>query len=516
MRKLKAINDQENRKAGSMTGSIGPVMANQGEPFFFAGVGVSAGGLEALETFFSSMPPDAGIAFIVIQSLSPDYKSHMVELLSKRTAMPVKPAENGLVVEANTVYLIPPKKNPTIFKGKLLLGEPDHSKGQSLPIDVFLQSLADDQGGKAIGIILSGTESDGARGIRAVKERGGMVVVQAEESTNFKAMPRAVFSTELADFILTPERMPEKLVSFVSRPRTAGTELPQPRLSDKDELTRIFAIIRERTKVDFTFYKPSTVVRRIERRMSVNQIEDVRDYVRLLENRAGEVITLYKELLIGVTRFFRDSEVFGELETNYVPKLLENCEDREVRFWVAGCSTGEEAYTLAILARECMERIGKRLDIKLFATDIDRDAIQIASNGIYPESIVADLPPLLLSKYFHYKEEQYQIDRTIREMVVFAQHNLVKDPPFTDIDLLSCRNLLIYLQPVLQYKALEFMNFSLNTDGILILGTSETIGEMDDAFECLHHKFRIYRSRGRHRGRSDGQYVPTLPEMRSP
>jgi two-component system CheB/CheR fusion protein len=483
-------------------------------PIYYVGVGASAGGLEALESFFTPMPADSGMAFIVIQHLSPDYKSMMVELLSKRTAMPVRRAEEGMLVEANSVYLIPPKKNLSIFHGKLLLSESDHSRGLNLPIDVFLRSLADDQGDKAIGVILSGTGSDGVRGIRAIKETGGMVMVQSEESARFDGMPRAAISTGLADFILAPDEMPPRLLSFSRHPYAAKTDRPQTLLSDEDGMTRIFALLRERTRVDFTFYKPSTVVRRIERRMTVNQIHDLRDYVKFMESYSGEVMSLYRELLIGVTSFFRDREVFDELETHYLPQLFERMETREVRFWVAGCSTGEEAYSLAMLSREILGNLGKRLDIKIFATDIDRDAILRASSGIYPESIAADLSPKYLTRYFHRREDHYQIDRSIREMVVFAQHNLIKDPPFTNIELVSCRNLLIYLQPVLQRKAMELMNFSLNPQGILLLGSSETTGEMAELFEPLHQKFKLYASKGKRRPTSNGPEFSTVPEVR--
>ena len=311
-----------------------PSKSDPSAPIYYVGVGASAGGLEALEAFFSPMAPDSGLAFIVIQHLSPDYKSMMVELLSKRTAMPVRRAEEGMRVEANSVYLIPPKKNLSIFHGKLLLSESDHSRGLNLPIDVFLRSLADDQAEKAIGVILSGTGSDGVRGIRAIKEAGGMVMVQSEESAKFDGMPRAAISTGLADFILPPDEMPAKLLSFARHPYAAKVDRPQTLLSDEDRLTRIFALLRERTRVDFTFYKPSTVIRRIERRMTVNQIHELRDYVKFMESYSGEVMTLYRELLIGVTSFFRDREVFDELETQYLPALFER--DREAGRSVSG------------------------------------------------------------------------------------------------------------------------------------------------------------------------------------
>jgi two-component system CheB/CheR fusion protein len=467
-------------------------------PTYFVGIGASAGGLEALETFFSSMPTDTGLALIVIQHLSPDYKSLMVELLSKRTAMPVRRAEEGMLVEPNTVYLIPPKKVLKIFHQKLLLTDIDPGKGINLPIDIFLRSLAEDQGEKAVGIILSGTGSDGVRGCRAIKEAGGMVMAQSPESAKFDGMPRAAIDTGLVDVVLPPEEMPSRLVGFLRRPFTTPADRSSLLLPDEDGLTRIFSLLREQSKLDFTFYKPSTVLRRIERRVSVCQCADLREYVRLMESKPSEVTTLYRELLIGVTSFFRDREVFDLLAGNYLTELLRNAEPQdEIRFWVAACSSGEEAYTLAILALECMEQLQRNVNIKIFATDVDRDAVLRAGNGVYSESIAADLPPGILGKYFTHRNNQYHVQRKVREMVVFAPHNLIKDPPFTNIDVMSCRNMLIYLQPVLQQKVFEFFNFSLKPKGLLLLGTSETPGDMSDYFEPLHNKFKIYRSRGR-------------------
>jgi two-component system CheB/CheR fusion protein len=465
-------------------------------PSHIVGIGASAGGLEAIETFFKSMPPNSDLAFVVIQHLSPDYKSLMVELLTKKTQMPVHRAEDGMEVLAGNIYLIPPRKNLTIFHGKLLLNDKVNNQGINLPIDIFLRSLAEDQGEQAIAIILSGTGSDGTRGVRAIKEMGGMVMVQSEESAKFDGMPKAAAATGVADFILPPEAMPDQLLAYVAHPYVSGGKHADLLLRETDGLTKLFAILREATKVDFTYYKPSTITRRIERRMSVNQVGDFEEYVSYLQNYPAEVITLYRDLLIGVTSFFRDPEAMSELEERWLPDLFSRITTREIRFWVAGCSTGEEAYTMAIIAKEVMEKLGISRDLKIFATDIDRDALAVASTGIYPEGIIADLTPRIAGKYFYHKEEKLQVVRHLREMVVFAQHNLIKDPPFTNIDLISCRNLLIYLQPVLQRKVFEMFNFSLNPQGVLFLGTSESTGEMNDFFEPLHQKHKIFRSRG--------------------
>jgi two-component system CheB/CheR fusion protein len=483
-------------------------------PSHYVGIGASAGGLEAIESFFTNIQPVSGLAFIVVQHLSPDYKSLMVELLSKKTAMPVHRAEDGMLVLPNNVYLIPPKKNLTIFHGKLLLSEQDYSRGINLPIDVFLRSLAEDQAEKAVAIILSGTGSDGMRGVRTVKECGGIVMVQDEETAKFDGMPRAAISTGLADYILSPDKMPEQLLAFSKHPYVTNTERSETLLSDEDGLTRIFALLREKCKIDFTYYKPSTVTRRIERRMTINQTDTIKDYLNFMLSYPGEVVALYRELLIGVTCFFRDQGAFDYLAEVILPEIFRNTGKREVRFWVAACSTGEEAYSLAILAKECQERLGVHHDVKIFATDIDRDAIHFAASGSYPESIAADISPRFLSKYFHKRDDNFQISRSIREMVVFAQHNLIKDPPFTNIDLLSCRNILIYLQPVLQRKVMDFFNFSLSPGGVMFLGSSETTGEMGDYFDPLEQKFKFYRARGRVRQTGDAIHLPSVTDTR--
>ncbi len=463
----------------------------------YVGIGASAGGLEAIEAFFSRMPEDSGLAFIVIQHLSPDYKSLMVELLSKKTKIPVHRSVDGMEVKPNNIYMIPPKKNLSIFHGRLVLKEKDNTRGVNLPIDIFLRSLAEDKAERAIAIILSGTGSDGTRGVRAIKEQGGMVMVQDETSSKFNGMPRAAISTGVADFILSPKEMPDQLMAYVGHPYVVRNKPSESLLNDESGLTRIFAELREKTRVDFTYYKPSTITRRIERRMTVNQIDRLSDYVMHLEKYPVEVMTLYKELLIGVTSFFRNPKAMEVLMADSMTRLIDQTKNREIRFWVTACSTGEEAYTIAILAKEAMEKLGVARDVKIFATDLDRDAVIHAGNGIYPESIAADLTPKMLGKYFYRKEENYQIARHIREMVVFAQHNLVKDPPFTKIDMISCRNLLIYLQPILQQKVMEMFNFSLNPGGVLFLGNSETIGDMSDCFETVDQKHKIYRCTGK-------------------
>jgi len=306
----------------------------------YVGIGASAGGLEAIQTFFQNMQPLSSLAFVVVQHLSPDYKSLMVELLSKKTSIPVFRAEDGMEVTSNSIYLIPPKKNLKIFHRKLLLSDQDQAKGLNLPIDLFLRSLAEDQGEKSAAVILSGTGSDGMRGIRAIKEQGGIVLVQNEKSAKFDGMPRSAISTGLADFILPPEKMPNQLISYIKHPYSTKENRHEKVLEDEGGITKILSLIRERFKADFTFYKPSTVNRRIERRMTFNQILDIRDYADFAFRNPSETATLYRELLIGVTSFFRDPNVFELLKEKWLPPLLKNPDQHEYRFWTAGCSTG--------------------------------------------------------------------------------------------------------------------------------------------------------------------------------
>lgn len=476
-------------------------MANKNEPanpFYIVGIGASAGGLEALEQFFENIPSDCNIAFIVIQHLSPDYKSLMVELLSKRTELAVVQATDGISLEPNCIYLIPPKNNMTIFHGKLFLSERSHKHVLNLPIDIFLRSLAEDRGEYAIGVILSGTGSDGTRGIRAIKEAGGMVMVQDEESAKFDGMPRSAISTLLVDYILPPEKMGETLLKFIKHPYVTKKDAMTDKITEnEDHIARILSIIRSRTGVDFTYYKRNTIIRRIERRISINQVDHIEDYLHYLYESENEVNILYKELLIGVTKFFRDGDAFDALKNKVFPKLFKSARNKSIiRVWVAGCSTGEEAYSLAIFLQEYMEANDIKYDIKIFATDIDKTAIEIASIGNYPTSIAADVSVERLQRYFVKNGDSYQVIRPVREMVIFAPHNLVKDPPFHRIDLITCRNLLIYLQPVLQKKVMSYFHFALNHDGYLFLGNSETVGDLADMFSIVDSKGKIYAYKG--------------------
>ena len=466
------------------------------QPRYIVGLGASAGGLEALQAFFSNMPQDSGLAFVVVQHLSPDYKSLMAELLAKQSTMKVNVAGNGMEIRANEVYVTPPKQNVMVRDGKLQLQEQDHRSQHTLnfPIDTFFHALADDCGDRAIAIVLSGTGSDGTRGVRAIKGKDGMVMLQDLETAKFDGMPRSAASSGVADFILPPEQMPKQLLAFIEHP-VAQRHLNDESTQDISELNRVLRLIHNHGGIDFNQYKPSTVIRRIERRMTINQFDTIKEYDAFLRETPKEVEQLFRELLIGVTKFFRDREAFGLMQTSVIPELLENLgEDRSIRVWVPGCSTGEEAFSYAILILEEIEKRGLQdVEVRIFGTDIDRQALDFASSGIYPESIAADVDRDLLEKYFTRHNENYHVSRRLRETVVFAQHNLLKDPPFTKMDIASCRNLLIYIQPAVQRKILSLLHFSLKRNGTLMLGSSESIGDFAEYFETVNSKWKIYR-----------------------
>ncbi|MFQ3546828.1 MAG: CheR family methyltransferase [Termitinemataceae bacterium] len=455
------------------------------------GLGASAGGLEALRDFFKAMPLHSGLAFVVIQHLSPDYKSLMDELLARETKIPIKVADNGMPLSPDTIFLLPPRKNITIFHNRLYLEDQENRKRLNLPIDIFFRSLALDKGKHAIGIVLSGTGSDGMLGIRSIKEAGGMVMAQDERSAKFDGMPKSAIATGLVDYILPPDKMPEALMSFVKHPfMRQNKTLDGAVLENMDTLTRIILLLRDYSGIDFSYYKETTLVRRLERRVSINRNETLEEYLVYLRESDKEKEILLRELLIGVTRFFRDAEAFEALRKKVMPILAGR---KSLRIWSAGCSTGEEVYSLAMIVNEYLESSGKTCDVKIFATDIDRLSIEQAGKGFYPDSVMADVDPALLAKYFIRREGGYQVADTIRKMIVFATHNLLKDSPFSRIDLIVCRNLFIYLKPDIQQKLLSTFYYSLSPDGFLFLGASETVGELAAAFECVDPKWKLYR-----------------------
>ena len=459
------------------------------------GIGASAGGLEAIQEFFRVMAADSGLAFVVIQHLSPDYRSLMDELLARYTRMRILKAEEGMPVEPNTIYLIPPRKNLRIFHDKLMLEDQNLRKGLNLPIDIFFRSLAAEKGKHAIGIILSGTGSDGTLGTRAIKEVGGMIMVQDDASAKFDGMPRSSISTGLVDYVLPPSHMPEELLNYLKHPFIGKGQALEAALSENlDALTRIMLILREHSGIDFSYYKENTILRRLERRVSINRLSTLDQYVAFLNESEKEQAILYRELLIGVTRFFRDPEAFDLVAEKVLPAIFRP-DKKIVRIWSTGCSTGEEAYTLAILCREYMEQHRFDGEVKIFATDIDRQSLETAGQGFYLDSMVADVSPTRLSRFFSRRENGYQINESIRKMVIFATHNLLRDPPFSKQDLIICRNLFIYLKTEMQNRILSVFYHALNPEAYFLMGSSESIGELQDAFQVIDSKWKLYRQK---------------------
>jgi two-component system, chemotaxis family, CheB/CheR fusion protein len=502
-------------KAGKpkITKSDLPVL-DEKPPFPIIGIGASAGGLEAFEQFFTNMPPDTGMAFVLIQHLDPTHKSILTELVQRFTRMKVLEVQDGVTAEPNNVYIIPPNSYLAILHGKIHLMEPTAPPGLRTPIDFFFRSLAEDQKDKGICIVLSGTGTEGALGLRAIKGEGGMGMVQEPASAKYDGMPRSAVATGLADYVTSVEKMPEQLIAYVRQVFGKGHPIPSQALpKEASILEKVFIILRSHTGHDFSHYKPNTILRRIERRMAVNRIANMSGYLRHLQEYPPEAQTLFKELLIGVTNFFRDPDAFEVLKHKVIPEILENRKpDNAVRIWVAGCSTGEEAYSIAILARDCMDELKKEFNVQVFATDIDSGAIETARSGLYPKSIAVDVPTEILTRYFQQEEGSYRVNKNIRDMVVFALQNVIADPPFSKTDLISCRNLLIYVGHEVQKKVLSLFHYSLKHDGILFLGSSETIGEYTDLFSSLERKWKIYRRKdsGLHHGVMSEMNIPGL------
>ena len=476
-----------------------PAVAEPVKGFPIVGIGASAGGLAAFEAFFSAMPADVdpGMAFVLVQHLAPDHKSILTDLIRRYTRMQVFEVEDGMAVQANCAYIIPPGRDMAFLNGKLQLLEPSAPRGQRLPIDFFFRSLAQDQQERAIGIVLSGTGSDGTLGVRAIKGEGGMVMVQTPESTEYDGMPRSALATGLVDFELPPAEMPAQLITYAARAYGQPMQaVPVPAPGSESALRRIFILLRAQTGHDFSQYKPSTISRRIERRMAVQQIETMDGYVRYLQQTAAEGEALFRDLLIGVTSFFRDPEAFKSLETQVIPKLFAGKPaGGALRVWSVGCSTGEEAYSLAILLRERQEALKQNYPVQIFATDIDARAIALARVGVYPASMTADISPERLARFFAAEPDgsAFRIHKGIRDLLVFSEQSVIKDPPFSKLDLISCRNLLIYMGGELQKKLIPLFHYALNPGGFLFLGTSESVGDFSDLFTALDRKFKLYQ-----------------------
>lgn len=470
-----------------------------GADFPIVGIGASAGGLAAFEAFFSGMPANTepNMAFVLVQHLAPDHRSILTELVQHYTHLKVFEVEDGMQVQINCAYIIPPNRDMAFLNGTLQLMEPSEPRGHRLPIDFLFHSLAQDQHERAIGIVLSGTGSDGTLGVRAIKSEGGMVMVQSIAASEFDGMPRSAIDTGLVDYELTPAEMPAQLIAYVEhafrRPVGLSTS---PTALNENSLKKIFVLLRTQTSHDFSQYKPSTICRRIERRMAVHQIDKIEAYVKYLQQMPAEIEALFRDLLIGVTNFFRDSDAFEVLEQLIIPKLFEGKQAGTViRAWSTGCSTGEEAYSIAILLQERLEALKQNFKVQVFATDIDSRAIATARAGVYPASIADDISPERLARFFTAEPDgsAYRIHKNIRDMLVFSEHNLIKDPPFSKLDFISCRNLLIYMSSELQKRVITLFHYALNPSGIMFLGTSETVGELASLFVPLDRKAKMYQ-----------------------
>ena len=462
--------------------------------FHIVGVGASAGGLEALEALFALMPEDSGLSFVVLQHLSPDFESRMDELLGRRTRIPIRKVTDGMEVEPNHIYLIPPKKDMILSGGRLLLTDKDPGRGLTLPIDHFLRSLAQDAGRFAIAVILSGTGSDGSRGVREIHEAGGLVIAQDPRTASFDGMPRSAIDTGLVDVELPPSAIPEALVRYARAAREGEGWQRQVAPVPDSPIGRILELLRAQYGIDFAHYKPNTVLRRVERRLTMSRMDDVEAYARHLADEPAELNALYSDLLIGVTRFFRDPDAFDFVAGDIIPGIVAGGDD--IRIWVPGCATGEEVYSYAILLHEALGQSGGRARAKIFATDVHPHSLDLASAGTYDRDALRNVSDERRERYFSPAgNDRFRISKELREMVVFARHNVINDAPFTRMDLVSCRNLLIYLQPPAQKKAISLFHFGLKTNGVLVLGPSESPGELAEEFETLDPRWKIYRKR---------------------
>ena len=495
-----------------------PPSGNDAAGFPIVGIGASAGGLAAFEAFFSGMPADTdpGMAFVLVQHLAPDHKSILSELVRRYTRMEVFAVADGITVKPNCAYIIPPNRDMALLNGTLQLLEPAAPRGHRLPIDFFFRSLAQDQRERAIGIVLSGTGSDGTQGVRAIKGEGGMAMAQNPKSTEYDGMPSSVIATGLVDYVLPAAEMPAQLIAYVAH-AFGKTSLPPSSTVAKsdDALKKIFLLLRAQTGHDFSQYKKSTIVRRVERRMAVHQIERLDEYVRYLQQNPADVEALFHDLLIGVTSFFRDPEAFAALQEHAIPQLFAGKSTGAlIRVWVPGCSTGEEAYSLAILLQERMEELKQSFKLQVFATDIDHRAIECARAGVYPANIADDISPERLARFFSQEPDgsTYRILKGLRDRVIFSEQDVIKDPPFSKLDLISCRNLLIYMGGELQKKLIPLFHYALNRGGMLFLGTSETVGELVDLFATVDRKSKLYQRREDVTGTHRRGFLPLLRE----
>jgi two-component system CheB/CheR fusion protein len=474
------------------------VLGPQGEVFPVVGIGASAGGLVALEQFLSVVPLGSGMAYVIVQHMDPHRQGMLVELLQRRCDLPVVEAKDQMQVEPDHVYVIPPGHDLSLLKNVLHLFEPTEPHGLRLPIDFFFKSLADDRQQNSIGVILSGMGSDGTQGLRAIRQVAGACFVQKPDSAEFDSMPRSAIDAGFADVVAPPKELPGKIRAYLKNVQLASRVGNEAEIEKEDAgfLDKVIVVLRTHTGHDFSAYKKSTIQRRVERRMGLHQLPRISDYLRYLRSNPAESKLLFSELLIGVTSFFRDPDLWSQLKTDVITELLKIYPEGGVlRAWVPGCSTGEEAYSLAMVFKEVLEELSPvhRFSLQIFASDLDLDAITTARAGVYPRSIENEVSEKRLTRFFMEDSGGFRVCNEIREMVIFAQHNVIADPPFTKLNFLSCRNLMIYLESALQAKLIQLFHYSLNRGGFLVLGNAETVGSGTDLFSQLPGKSRIYR-----------------------
>ncbi len=511
-------NDSDVETEAQAENATGERREAETERFFVVGIGASAGGLEALGELVKHVPLDR-MAFIVVQHLAPHHESALTQLLARTSNVEVLTATDGMLAEPNHVYVIPPNTEPAFLNGAIRLLPPagDHPR---LPIDHFFRSLAQDMGPSVIGIILSGTGTDGTLGLRSIKEGGGLAFVQEPSSAKYDGMPRSALASGLADFCLTPAAIGEELARIAKRPESLRLSKPPIRAARlQEQLARLFLLVRSAFGIDLTRYKPSMVERRIERRMMLHRLAKLDDYVQYAQSNPDELQALHKDMLIAVTNFFRDRDAFDALKSRVFPKILEEKDSRSaIRMWVPACATGEEAYSIAISLIEYLGDRARDKSIQIFGTDVDDESIQIARRGIYPSNIELDVSPERLGRFFVKKDAEYQVSRRIRDTVVFSRHNLLQDAPFSRMDLVSCRNFLIYLQPSSQKKVLGILHYAISGSGFVMLGTSESIGDAPELFSLVDRKNKIYAKRrtGRVAALDEILAVPGFPEHIKP
>jgi two-component system, chemotaxis family, CheB/CheR fusion protein len=479
---------------------VEPVPELKPPSFVVVGVGASAGGLEAFMELLKPIPDRSGMAFVLIPHLDPKHESAMTELLARGTGMPVRQVHDGMRVKPDSVYVIPPNRSMTIHRGVLLLAQREHDAGPPMPIDAFFRSLASDCGKNAIGVILSGTATDGTLGVAAIKNEGGITFAQEARSAKYTGMPNSAIASGHIDFILTPDRIARELMRIRKHPyvNEGETEKPEETAVDRaSEMDQIFRLLKQVRKVDFSDYKPATIRRRILRRMALGRVDTLGEYLRTLQQTPKELEALHHDILINVTNFFRDPDAFEALKTIIYPLMLQGRQTSEtLRVWVPGCSTGEEAYSHAIALLEHVNKVRADVSIQIFGTDLSEEAIRTARAGIYKEAIAADVSPARLRRYFSKVDRGYQISKAVRDMCVFATQNVFNDPPFSHMDLVSCRNVLIYMSPVLQKRVIPIFHYALKPAGFLMVGNTEGIvGAGAELFEPADKRHKIYRKK---------------------